>query len=152
MDGSQSIFGDSLLGNKPPKASEMQRSERPGDRLTIEEMRLDLCSRIGPYRVHAGKSTIFTLIETQTQQIAIGRGFNKVPTFVRVEPLAEDDPFYLVLSTQALGGRSEDQTSTLAGNMDVILLAGETLFATAFDLGTQPVPGQVRIKVTEVTV
>lgn len=151
MGEGRSILGDSLIGNKPPKASEIQRSERPGDRLTIEEMRLDLCSRIGPYRVHAGKSTIFTLTEQQTQQIAIGRGFNKVPTFVRVEPLAEDDPFYLVLSTQ-IGGRSEDQTSTLAGSMDVILLAGETLFATAYDLGTQPTPGQVRIKVTEVTV
>lgn len=142
MDG---IFGDGLFETKK-KPSQMQRSERPGDKLTIEEMRLDLCSRIGPYRVVAGKSTIFTLRNDVSTLIAEGRGLNKVPSFIRIEAVDGYDPFHISLSTQQQNNQ-EKQTATLAGYIDVILLAGERLYAII-----QSTEDEVAIKVTEITV
>lgn len=143
----------SLL-DKGYKPSEMQRSERPGDRLTIEEMRLDLCAKIGPYRIHAGKPRIFTIDGWTPTLIATGRGPNKVPSFIRIEMIAKDkdgndyQPFDLLLSNQPDGAFRP--TNTFSAYVDVILLAGENLYASKAN-GTQP-GAPVEIKVTEVTV
>lgn len=146
-------FGDGLLPDVS-KPSQLQRSERPGDRITIEEMRLDLCSRVGPYRIVAGKSTIFTLPFAVPIQIAVGRGINKVPTFVRVEPVgyAIDGtayaPFHLSLSTMSINPMNR-LISTVVGSVDLILLAGEVLWATQNDSLMTVSP---EIKVTEIVV
>ncbi len=144
----------SLLGNDPLKPSRMQRSERPGDRLTLEEKRLDLCSSVGPYRVWAGTSRIITLRQGMTSELAVGRGLDKVPTFVRIEPLKyttdkqEYKSFDLVLTKDQIGG-GKRAVSTITAFVDVILLAGEYLYGNPIDLSTQPVVGEVEIQDNE---
>lgn len=147
----------SLLGNEPRKPSRMQRSERPGDRITLEEKRLDLCSRVGPYRIWAGTSTVILLVQGQTTRLAVGRGLDKVPSFVRIEPIKYTvdrevyKSFDLVLTKEMYGG-GKRAVSTITSFVDVILLAGEYLYGTPIDLSNQPVVGQVEVQVTEVII
>jgi hypothetical protein len=136
-----------LIGSRKQRLT-LEKSVRPSDKITIEEMRLDLAARVGPYRIHAGMSRKFVLNEGMPAPIVVGKGQFGLPTFVRVEQSAGYLPIYLDLSNQY--GGSAYLTTQFAGFMDVIVLAGEVLYATAFQ-----VPGALNlteIKVTEVII
>jgi hypothetical protein len=136
--------------NSPPLVGQKQRlvlekSVRPPDRITIEEMRLDLASKVGPLRLHAGSSRSFSIIEGMPAPIAIGKGQNGLPTYVRIELVQGFLPIYLELSNQLSG--SAKLTTQFAGFVDLILLPGEYLFATAYFV-SDPLK-TTEIKVTE---
>jgi hypothetical protein len=137
----------SLIGSDKQRLM-LLKSERPPDKITIEEMRLDLAVRIGPYRLHASTSRSFVLYEGASAPVAVGKGQNGVPTFVRIESVGESSGFFLDLSTQF--SNPPKFTSSFAGYIDLVLLPGEVLFATAFSI-----PGitkMTEIKVSEVLV
>ena len=147
-------FGQAALGRaagpalvSPARRSTMEPSERPGDRITIEEMRLDLAARVGPYRLHGGKVRSHVLLEAVPAPIALGKGINKLPTFVRVELINGYNPIFLDLSNQY--SSIIKLTQTFATYVDVILLSGEVLYATAYQITGVP---WVEIKTTEVII
>lgn len=130
------------------KQSEMQRSERPGDRLTLEEMRLDLAVRVGPYRIFAGESHSYRIYEGVCTPISLAKGQNKMPSFVRVELVDGYGPINLELSTQL--SSSAKLTASFANYVEVVLLAHEILFATAYNV--PEADKFTELKVTEVIV
>lgn len=134
----------SLLGTA--QRSTMQRSERPGDRITVEEMRLDLAARIGPLRLNASGSREFLLVEGVPAPVMVGKGQNKLPTFVRVELVKGETPCDLAISTQLSSSPTLSQYSSVY--IDMIVHAGEPLFVTAFNTAA----GTVKIKVSEVII
>lgn len=125
--------------NQPPLISYKQKStlsiaQRPGDRLTVEEMRLDLAVRVGPYRLHAGSSRTIALLQGQPQLVTVAKGANGIPTFVRIELTYNNtQPCYLHLSTQP--GDALIRTRMTTGYVDLVLLSGEHLYAAAYDTG-----------------
>jgi len=141
---------DSGGGLLPPikPHSTMQRSERPGDRLTIEERRLDLAVRVGPYRVFAGESRRVDMLEGAPVAISLAKGQNKLPSFVRVELVDGFQPFDLDLSINLQS--SAVLTGVFSNYVEVVLLAHEILFATAYNV---PEANNITaIKVTEVII
>jgi hypothetical protein len=126
----------------------MKNEERPADEITMEELRLDLAVRIGPYRLHNGRARRHILVQDVPVPVALGRGYNKVPTFVRVELEDGFNPCFIDLSTQ-LGG-SAILSRTVTEYLDVVLKAGEILFATAYQV-VDP-NNTTHIKVTEVVI
>lgn len=130
------------------RRSKMKIEERPADEITMQEIRLDLAARIGQYRLHNGRSRRHILAENVPVPISLGRGKNMVPTFIRVELENGFNPCFLDLSTQI--SSSAILSRTVTEYLDVILIAGEILFATAYQVTD---PGQItHIKVTEVIV
>ncbi len=113
----------------PARKSTMQGSERPGDKITVEEMRLDIAARVGQFRLHAAKVRSYVLLEAVPTPIAMGKGINGLPTFVRVELCNGYNPIFLDLSTQY--SWVVRLTNNFATFVDVIMLSGEVLYATA---------------------
>lgn len=130
------------------RRSKMKNEERPADEITMEELRFDLSVRVGPYRLHSGISRRHVLVENVPAPIMIGKGKNKVPTFVRVELVDGYNPCFIDLSTQLMG--SAILSRTVTEYMDVVVKAGEILFATAYQIPN--VNNITEIKVTEVIV
>jgi len=137
----------------PPLISQKRTSdhfieERPPDHITIEEMRLDLAVKVGPHRLHNGRSRRHILAEGVPAPIVLGKGKGRLPTFVRVELVDGFDPCFIDLSTQLTG--SAILSRTVTEYMDVVLLVGEILFATAYQIPN--VQQITNIKVTEVII
>jgi len=138
--------GTSLIGQE--RRSKMKIEERPADEITMEEMRFDLAARVGAYRLPSGKSRLHILVENVPVAVMIGKGKNMLPTFVRVEIVDGFDPCFIALSTQL--SSSSILTRTISEYVDVVVKAGEILFATAHQV---PAGDNItHIKVTEVIV
>jgi hypothetical protein len=128
----------------------LQPSVRPPDKITIEEQRLFLAATVGPYRLAAAGTRNYFLQEGIPAPVAIGKGQNGVPSFVRLELMRGYQPVYLDLALSGQFGGSALLTTQFAGHVDVVLLPSEVLFATAYfvlDIG-----GTTEIKVLEVLV
>lgn len=196
----KTAFGQTPVAPKEPplisynRKSTLEIAKRPGDRITIEEMRLDLAVKIGPYRLFAGKSNVYTLAEgiptpiiplssangspgmsfgpnlvpgvnlniTPPSGSVTGRGANGLPTFIRVEVTNTADPLedkdkttfpsaYLEFSNQP--SSIFRRTKYVADYVDLIVLSGETLWVTAYDISTTIYTVRaLEIKVTEVLI
>jgi uncharacterized membrane protein len=134
----------SLIGTI--QRSTMRISRRPGNEITVEEMRLDIASRVGPLRIQASGSREFTIVEGIPIPVMVGKGQNMLPTYVRIELVKGETPCDIAVSNQLSSSPTLTQFTT--PYIDLIVLAGELLFVTAFNTAA----GTVKIKVSEVIV
>lgn len=148
VDGLLGEDRGSLIGFRPQQ-SKMQRTERPGDRITLEEVRLDLASRVGPLRLLVGNVQVYTLVDRVPVKICVARGAEKQPSYVRVELVKGYHLCDLNLSTQP--SSSDTLTTNQSAYVDLILKAGEELWATAYNINPAD-GGQIQLKVTDTTV
>ncbi len=137
-----------LLVSKGIK-TDLQVSRRPANQITIEEMRFDLASRVGPLRLQAAKVTTFELRAGIPVFLLVGKGVNGLPTFVRIELVRGYKPIDLDLSNQREGGSAILTTNTFSA-VDLIVRSGEDLYATAHNI--TEASGITRIKVSEVII